>query len=128
PAERLREAVSDVGAVQRRGVLQRKELLGIHRRRSRLTGGGQQVDADDSIRARVRKWVEHHRIEHRKQTSAGGDAERQNDNGGGGESTTAPETARGVEKILRESGEHHASQKHRRFARWGQRLGLVISR
>ncbi len=62
-----------------------------------------------------------------KQTSAGGNADGEDEDGGDCKSATAPETASRIAEILYESGGRHG-QKHRRFSprRSTPRIGGLV--
>ena len=104
--ERLGETLPDVRAVQREGSLQRAELVGVHRGGARAARRGHQPHACDAVGARVGQRMQDHGIEHREQRRAGGDADGQNQHGGCGEATVAPQSARGVTKVLRQVEGH----------------------
>jgi hypothetical protein len=51
--------------------------------------------------------MEYDSVYHGKQTSAGGDADREDEDGGDRKAATAPETASRIPDVLYESGERH---------------------
>src|SRR5262249_45080521 len=91
---------------------QRAELVGAHNGWPRPTGWRDETNDSDAIRAEVRQRMQHHGIDHRKETCTRGNAERENQHGGRRKPAIAPQHSRGKPKVVRQVGEHLAIGKH----------------
>jgi hypothetical protein len=101
-SESLRKGPLDIGAIQRRRGPQRAEFVGAHRRRPRPGGRRGQTNRGDAIRAGIRQRVQHHGVDHRKQTCTRRNTERKNEDRGYGKPAIAPQRSRRISDILQE--------------------------